>query len=620
MTMLEMKTRVKDFISHFEEDAKTRDFHSCSTGLTSVESGVSQYDDIYMSEEIPAFPGPLLSAKMQKDELMRFIENKCLECLQDLDNPQTQKSYFFWSILNHICKCNGKVMIVEIALILFKGYKFLRNKLRRVERQEDWCIPLANLLCTNAPRNEHRKAIISMGNQFAARGWTYAAHICYVVAHMELGSRPIFKLIGCDGRLPDRKSDMREAIERTEVYEYALSLNSGFGQADFQEFKYIHACELAKAGFDDQALDYCTVIAKEILRIISCVRSDALKMVIALSENLLGGREEPEWLKKLRQQLEYRELHSSFSDEQSSNFKGTAYLQFDPSEHTEFDLEYTVGEMLGKGGFGHVYAGVRNADGKEVAIKVLLKDIDDQYITIPGETHSLPVEVALLEMVSKAPHCRNVVELLEWFDAPDYFIMILERPIPCMNLYQFCKHNNFCLSELVAREIFWQVVQAACHCCERGVLHRDIKPENILINPETLVVKLIDFGCGDLLKNEIYTSYSGTPGYWPPEWVLYKQYYGIPATVWSLGLLLCFLVCGNFPFNNNDEIVEGYLQLLPDLSDKCRDLITCCLEKDARHRPTFKNIQDHEWFLDTVENTSVNYILVPSQIRKIKSI
>ncbi|KAI5102116.1 serine/threonine-protein kinase pim-1-like isoform X3, partial [Silurus meridionalis] len=216
------------------------------------------------------------------------------------------------------------------------------------------------------------------------------------------------------------------------------------------------------------------------------------------------------------------------------------------------------------------------------------------------ETHSLPVEVALLEMVSKAPHCRNVVELLEWFDAPDYFIMILERPIPCMNLYQFCKHNNFCLSELVAREIFWQVVQAACHCCERGVLHRDIKPENILINPETLVVKLIDFGCGDLLKNELYTSYSGTPGYWPPEWVLYKQYYGIPATVWSLGLLLCFLVCGNFPFNNNDEIVEGYLQLLPDLSDKCRDLITCCLEKDARHRPTFKNIQDHEWFLDTV--------------------
>lgn len=119
------------------------------------------------------------------------------------------------------------------------------------------------------------------------------------------------------------------------------------------------------------------------------------------------------------------------------------------------------------------------------------------------------MEVALLELVSKPPHCENVVQLLEWFETSTFFILVLERPNPCIELREFCKQNDHRLPEPLAQTIMQQVVEAAHHCCDRGVLHRDIKTENILINPDTLQVKLIDFGCGDLLTDEVYRRYAG---------------------------------------------------------------------------------------------------------------
>ena len=45
----------------------------------------------------------------------------------------------------------------------------------------------------------------------------------------------------------------------------------------------------------------------------------------------------------------------------------------------------------------------------------------------------------------------------------------------------------------------------------KEVLHRDIKPDNILIqtDPEGPHVRILDFGCGDFLQEDPYTSYYG---------------------------------------------------------------------------------------------------------------
>ena len=119
------------------------------------------------------------------------------------------------------------------------------------------------------------------------------------------------------------------------------------------------------------------------------------------------------------------------------------------------------------------------------------------------------MEVALLQIMSQPPVCKNIIQLIEWFDEPDRYILVLERPHPCVDLESFMLNHGNCLDEETARAVMVQVVEAASQCRMRGVLHRDMKGENFLINTDTSEVKLIDFGCGDLIKTTEYDRYAG---------------------------------------------------------------------------------------------------------------
>ncbi|XP_026118311.1 uncharacterized protein LOC113097287 [Carassius auratus] len=269
---------------------------------------------------------------------------------------------------------------------------------------------------------------------------------------------------------------------------------------------------------------------------------------------------------------------------------------------------YEVKGHLGEGGFGTVYAATRLDDGLQVAVK-FASIWDTKLISIDGYPEPLPLEVALQILANKGPRVQEIIQLLDWQVEPDYYFMVLERPMPCQSLYEYLKCYEGTIEEDVARVIMHQAIFAARTCCLRGVFHRDIKLENLLINPDTLQVKLIDFGCGAILTDAGYTSFAGTTEYCPPEYYMTDKYHGEPATVWSLGILLFVILFYKFPKRRDLQKMNGESWTKAGFSKECCDFIRCCLQIDPKQRIELDMLSLHDWFMITDKENNNSTIM-----------
>ena len=171
-----------------------------------------------------------------------------------------------------------------------------------------------------------------------------------------------------------------------------------------------------------------------------------------------------------------------------------------------FELCYRVGPVLGRGGFGTVYAGRRLTDGLQVAVKHVARARVTHWVNCPGGRR-LPLELKLLLQLQAV---EGVIQLLEFFEKFDSFIFVFERADKCKDLFDVITDKK-CLEEDIARNFFRQIVTTVLACHSKGVIHRDIKDENILVDLITGKLKLIDFGSGAFLKEEgeLYTDFDG---------------------------------------------------------------------------------------------------------------
>eukprot|EP00826_Nyctotherus_ovalis_P015686 TRINITY_DN14481_c0_g1_i1.p1 TRINITY_DN14481_c0_g1~~TRINITY_DN14481_c0_g1_i1.p1 ORF type:complete len:212 (+),score=42.90 TRINITY_DN14481_c0_g1_i1:83-637(+) len=146
------------------------------------------------------------------------------------------------------------------------------------------------------------------------------------------------------------------------------------------------------------------------------------------------------------------------------------------------------------------------------------------------------------------------------------------------------------LDESESAHILSQILSALKYCHSHNIVHRDIKLENVILD-DSLNVKLIDFGFSAFeLPPKKLRTFCGTPSYLCPEIVARWEYSGRAADMWALGVLLCVMLCGRFPFRGASEgelfreIMMGTCGVPSFVSDGGKRLIVKLLRYEPERR------------------------------------
>ncbi|KAL4402640.1 protein serine/threonine kinase [Malassezia pachydermatis] len=266
--------------------------------------------------------------------------------------------------------------------------------------------------------------------------------------------------------------------------------------------------------------------------------------------------------------------------------------------------DYTIlPRTLGRGRFSTVYLAVKN--GERYAVK-----------HTPLFPHHELVATRLLReptLLAELPPHPNLVQVVETIRTPGHFYLVEEFLEGYVTVEALITKLNITkppaapvLPYDVAEKVFDQLVLAlhAIHTPLR-VCHRDVKPENILVHPETLQLKLLDFGLATHFSRSRakLTTCCGSPAFHCPEIVVAlsqppgtSPYWGPEVDAWTCGVTLLRCLSGiRYPLGTTHTSpaamasrAKKVLASLPDT--QLRHDISLLLDLDAEQR--MQNFQD----------------------------
>jgi len=250
---------------------------------------------------------------------------------------------------------------------------------------------------------------------------------------------------------------------------------------------------------------------------------------------------------------------------------------------------YTLGRLIGKGSFGKVYLATHKLTNGS---KVVLKSANKEDSNLAREIHHHRQFVH--------PHIARLYEVI----VTETLVWLVLEYCPGDELYNYLLEHGKLPVEKVQR-IFAQLVGAVCYVHQQSCVHRDLKLENILLDKNENV-KLCDFGFTREYegKANYLQTFCGTICYSAPEMLKGEKYAGEKVDVWSLGVILYALLCGELPFDDDDDSVTRSKILTeeppyPDtIPADALSLLKVLLSKRPLIRPSLPEILAHPFLAE----------------------
>ena len=205
--------------------------------------------------------------------------------------------------------------------------------------------------------------------------------------------------------------------------------------------------------------------------------------------------------------------------------------------------QFTVGDLLGEGGFAAVFRVRDHAQNRDVAVKVL----DLGLTPSPGLAERF-VREARTSGQLEHPHIVPIYKVGGYKNEVLYIVM---RCVDGASVRQLLERNQR-LSIVDAARIARQVADALGYAHTRGIVHRDVKPDNILLDGSGHVL-VTDFGIAKAAQEASASQLTtegmvvGTPHYMSPEQATGERVDG-RSDVYALGVVLYQMLAGAPPF------------------------------------------------------------------------
>jgi serine/threonine-protein kinase len=251
--------------------------------------------------------------------------------------------------------------------------------------------------------------------------------------------------------------------------------------------------------------------------------------------------------------------------------------------------EFTVGDLLGEGGFAAVFRVRETALERDVAIKV----VDLGLTPSPALAERFVREA---RTVARLEHA-NIVPIYKVGGYKNEVLYIVMRCVDGPSVRKLIETERR-LPIADAARVARQVADALAHAHRHGIVHRDIKPDNILLDSTGRVV-VTDFGIAKAAEAATSSHLTtegmvvGTPQYMSPEQATGDRTDG-RSDVYSLGVVLYHMLAGTPPFDG--ETAQAILmkqatatpvpirRLRPDVSQPLAAVLERMLAKDPAER------------------------------------